>query len=131
MVLGYVDLAITGTLEYERYKGVYVGPWWKLEDVPEGHHVWKRAVLHRTLGRGAEHWGHLYLVIRYETHESLSWFSKDFRGRQTPALPPESLVLRRGEQTAELAVRSTDPSQSQRLEEFAREVTERFRRQMD
>lgn len=131
MVLGYVDLAITGTLEYERYRGVYVGPWWKLENVPEGMYVWKRAVLHRTPGRGAEHWGHLYLIVRYETRESFSWFSRDLRGRTSPVTASESLVLRKGEQTAELATRSTDPAQLDHLNQFAREVSERFRRQMD
>jgi hypothetical protein len=131
MVLGYVDLAISGTLEYERYKGVYLGPWWKLENVPDGMHVWKRAVLHRTVGRGAEHWGHLFLIVRYETREMLSWFSKDLRGRQSPAFPSESIVLRRGDQTAELATRPTATAEAGRLDEFAREVSERFRRQMD
>ncbi len=131
MVLGYVDLAITGTLEYERYRGVYVGPWWKLEDVPEGMYVWKRAVLHRTPGRGAEHWGHLYLIVRYATREPFSWFTRDLRGRRTSAAPTENLVLRKGEQTAELAIRTSDPAQQGHLHEFAREISERFLRQMD
>jgi hypothetical protein len=131
MVLGYVDLAITGTLDYERYRGVYVGPWWILENVPEGVHAWKRAVLRRVPGHGAEHWGHLYLIVRYSDRESLSWFTRDWRGRRAPKPPTANLVLRKGEVNAELALRSSDPAQSAHLEEFAREISERFRRQMD
>jgi hypothetical protein len=134
LVLGYIDLAIRGVLEYERYAQVYLSPWWALEGLPEGTKAWKRAVLERIPLRGAKHWGHLYLVVADERTEG--WL---FRLLRSPALgglpdarPDEVHVrLREGVQMAELVLHPTRPEDRTRLESFGQEVEIRFRRQMD
>ncbi len=45
--------------------GVYLGPPWELPVQPltESGRGWKLAALQRIAGRGAEHWGHIYVVV--------------------------------------------------------------------
>jgi hypothetical protein len=45
--------------------GVYAGPWWDLAPTGPGAASpgWKRAILRRWPGGGAEHWGHLFLIL--------------------------------------------------------------------
>ncbi len=45
--------------------GVYLGPPWELpvRPVTESGQGWKLAALQRVSGRGAEHWGHIYVVV--------------------------------------------------------------------
>ena len=134
MMLGYLDLAIRGTLEYERYAHVYLSPWWELPDVPDGARAWKRAVLERIPLRGAEHWGHLYLVVRDAPGRTsrLSIFGRTWDGNAVAEAPGEQrLSLRRGHQLAELIVHPSHMERADKLKSFAAEVEERFRRQMD
>ena len=44
---------------------VYTGPAWEIPNPKASSpaRVWKIAVLQRRVGRGAEHWGHLWLVL--------------------------------------------------------------------
>jgi hypothetical protein len=134
LVLGYIDLAIRGVLDYERYAQVYLSPWWAVEDLPVGTTAWKRAVLERVPLKGALHWGHLYLVVSDVRPEG--WLSRLLR---TPALggaashrPDEIHVrIRDGVQQAELLLHPTRADRAAPLEAFAREVGVRFRRQMD
>ena len=134
MMLGYLDLAIRGTLEYERYAHVYLSPWWELPDVPEGSRAWKRAVLERIPLRGAEHWGHLYLLVRRAEDRSrrLSVFGRSWNGAVVAESPGEErFTLRRGEQVAELIAHPSRPERAEQLRAFASELEQRFRRQMD
>ncbi|MCI4340521.1 MAG: hypothetical protein L3K06_06830 [Thermoplasmata archaeon] len=134
LVLGYLDLAIRGVLEYERYHQVYVSPWWSVEDVPQETSVWKRAVLERVPLRGALHWGHLYLVVApaASSPSRLRLFRGAAIGPAVAERPDEQrLSLREGAQLAELVVHPTKPDRAERLVAFGREVEVRFRRQMD
>lgn len=134
MMLGYLDLAIRGTLEYERYAHVYLSPWWELPEVPEGSRAWKRAVLERIPLKGAEHWGHLYLVVRRSEDRParLSIFGRTWNGTVVGEAPGEErFALRRGEQLAELIVHPSRADRAERLRVFASELEQRFRRQMD
>lgn len=134
MMLGYLDLALRGTLEYERYSHLYLSPWWELPEVPEGARAWKRAVLERIPLRGAEHWGHLYLVVRMDTSSRprFSILGRSWDGRVVAEAPGEyRLSIRRGAQTAEIVVHPSSPERAEKVRSFAHEVEERFRRQMD
>lgn len=134
MMLGYLDLALRGTLEYERYARVYLSPWWELPEVPEGTRAWKRAVLERIPLRGAEHWGHLYLVVRMDatSRPRFSILGRSWDGRVIAEAPGETRIsIRHGAQTAEIVVHPSHPDRAERVRGFAHEVEERFRRQMD
>jgi hypothetical protein len=134
MVLGYVDLAIRGVLEYERYAHVYLSPWWALDDLPDGTNAWKRAVLERVPLKGARHWGHLYLVVSDVPSErgGFRLFRSPPLGGPVEARPGEVHVpLREGVQRAELVLHPTYSAEAAALEAFGREVEVRFRRQMD
>jgi hypothetical protein len=59
------DRAAAETAGVPPFEAVYTGPAW-LVDTPvesRGTKAWKIAVLERRAGRGAEHWGHLFLVL--------------------------------------------------------------------
>ena len=134
LVLGYLDLAIRGVLEYERYHQVYLSPWWAVEDVPQGTSVWKRAVLERVTSGGALHWGHLYLVVSDapRTVSRFRLFRTPATGIGVATRPDElRLPLREGVQNAELILHPSRPERSDQLGAFGREVEVRFRRQMD
>lgn len=132
LVLGYVDLAITGALDYPRYSSIYLGPWWPVEDVPDGAHVWKRSVLERVPSRGARHWGHLFLVVRRTDLPRFSIFRRNWRGERIVDAPEAHRVsLRSGVQPAELVVQPSGPAWLQPLRQLAEEISERYHRQMD
>ena len=134
LMLGYLDLSIRGVQAYERYARVYLSPWWPLPDLPETVLGWKRAVLERIPMRGAEHWGHLYLLVHppQRPRTRLSILSRAVTGATVGHRPGESrITLRRGLQVAELWMRPTREDRASALREFGREVAERFRRQMD
>jgi len=134
LVLGYVDLALRGVLEYERYARVYLSPWWAVEDLPEGTIAWKRAVLERVPLKGALHWGHLFLVVS-DVHAETSRFrllrSPALGGALAPRSNEIRVPLREGVQRAELVLHPTRPDRAEPLGAFGREVEVRFRRQMD
>ena len=132
LVLGYVDLAITGALDYARYSGVYFGPWWPVEDVPDGAHAWKRSVLERVPHQGARHWGHLYLIVRRTDLPRVSLFRRDWRGKKVVDAPEDLRIpLRSGIQPAELVVQPSGPDRVEPLRTLAVEISERYHRQMD
>ncbi len=130
-LLGYVDLAIRGTLEYERFDRVYLGPWWDLPTGSPELRGWKRAVLRRVLAAGAEHWGHLFLVVNDSlTARPLTW-SEDRTLAGAEREPPSSLQLRAAAPEIRMYYRPTGEAHAEALASFAREIGERFRRQMD
>ncbi len=55
------EAACSTVLRDPAFAGVYVSPLWDLP-APEGILAWKRSVLCRQPGGGAEPWGHLFLV---------------------------------------------------------------------
>ena len=55
------EVACSTVLRDPLFEGVYLSPLWDLP-APEGILAWKRSVLRRRPGGGAEPWGHLFLV---------------------------------------------------------------------
>lgn len=60
-----VDTALDRALAVAEMEGVYLSPWWPIDPSEPGGALlgWKRSILRREPGRGAVHWGHLYLMI--------------------------------------------------------------------
>jgi hypothetical protein len=61
-----IDGALARALLAPELRGVYLSPWWPLGPI-EGAGAaagFKRSILRREPGRGAVHWGHLYLLVR-------------------------------------------------------------------
>jgi hypothetical protein len=60
-----LDAALERALAAPELAGVYLSPWWPLVPVQGDEPVagWKRSVLQRVPGRGAVHWGHLFLLV--------------------------------------------------------------------
>ncbi len=57
-----LDRILELAVQESSFDGVYFGPWWELSG-PGFVDGWKRAVLRRRPGGGADHWGHLFLVF--------------------------------------------------------------------
>ncbi len=131
-LLGYLDLAITGALEYERNQGVYLSPWWELpEPLKAPVRGWKRAVLRRNPHGGADHWGHMYLLChdgvgRAELEVEAAEFTGARKARELEEIP-----LRVGHPQVLLFLRPTYADTRQELRRFAQDVVDRFRIQLD
>jgi hypothetical protein len=133
MILGYLDLAITGVLDYSKFAGVYLGPWWDLGDLVamDGVQVWKRAVLRRIPNAGAQHWGHLYLVTaRTYARVELTPETLGFTGKPSK-FPMARVQLREGDPQAVLFVRPSRNDSEANLSSFVREIVDRFVYQRD
>jgi hypothetical protein len=65
-----LDSALERVLRDPVFEGVYLGPWWDLPaaEAPAAISGWKRAVLRRVMNQGAEHWGHLFLLVSSESN---------------------------------------------------------------
>ena len=88
-----LDAAIERTLGAPELTGVYLSPWWPLgpsgsAGPPAG---WKRSILQRVPGRGAVHWGHLYLLVHREAR--LAEPAGMSAGSGTPSGPPIEIEL--------------------------------------
>jgi hypothetical protein len=59
------DQAAAATAGTAPFEAVYPGPSWPVKTPPGAGHarVWKMAVLERRAGGGAEHWGHVFVVV--------------------------------------------------------------------
>ncbi|HEV2448898.1 MAG TPA: hypothetical protein VGU43_00605 [Thermoplasmata archaeon] len=59
-----IDGLLERVLATPEMEGVYLSPWWPLESTGAAGEFagWKRSILRREPGRGAEHWGHLFLL---------------------------------------------------------------------
>jgi hypothetical protein len=133
MILGYLDLAIRGVLEYPRFSALYVGPWWDMSSSVDldGVEGWKRAVLRRIPHGGAQHWGHLFLIT------TRRWVKVDVDPERfglssaAPTQPTTSLELRAGDPHAVLIGRPSRAERANDLAEFMHEVVDRFIYQRD
>ncbi|MGA7860885.1 MAG: hypothetical protein WCB19_03400 [Thermoplasmata archaeon] len=58
-------IAASSTVGHPPYEAVYTGPVWESASPtgPGSARVWKIAVLERRASGGAEHWGHLFVVL--------------------------------------------------------------------
>ncbi|HZY70070.1 MAG TPA: hypothetical protein VFF67_03720 [Thermoplasmata archaeon] len=133
LILGYLDLAITGLLEYAMFQGVYLGPWWEIGEgeLPDGIQAWKRSVLRRVPQRGAQHWGHIFLVT------TRSWAKGEVEPDSFASsigaaeLALRQVPLRLGDPRAMLYARPTRPESAEHLDQFVRELVDRFIHQRD
>jgi hypothetical protein len=132
-LLGYLDLAITGVLDYSKYERVYLGPWWDLpsEKGTTYTRAWKRAVLRRIPAQGAQHWGHIYLVVRDGEGRLELRRERGVLGMKGPEAEVTELVLREGRPMLSLAYRPSTLEHSEELDSFARDIAARFERQLD
>lgn len=131
-LLGYLDLAITGALEYGRNQGIYLSPWWALPPpVRAPVRGWKRAVLRRNPHGGADHWGHFFLLY----YDNVGRAELDVEEMAYTRAPSRRAIheirLRVGRPVVTLLLRPTYDSTREELERFARDVVDRFRLQMD
>jgi hypothetical protein len=129
-LLGYIDLAFRGVQEYGAYRELVFGPWVELERPKSGVGLrqWTREVAeHRTLGP-VEPLG--TLRVRMDFREPRA------KRRKKPRSDAEErarhrVELRVGVPKMALFVDSPDEMRTQRLLGLAREVAERFKRQLD
>lgn len=129
-LLGYVDLAVRGVQEYGTYREIVLGPWTELERPRSGVGLrqWVREVAEqRTLGPVVPLGT---LRIRMDFREPRP------RRRRRPRPDAEErarhrVELRVGMPKMALIVDAADEPNVARLLGFAREVAERFRRQLD
>ncbi|MFZ1023900.1 MAG: hypothetical protein WAN87_07180 [Thermoplasmata archaeon] len=124
-----LDGALERSAQAPGFEGVYLGPWWDLpNDSPRPLLVgWKRAVLRRVAGGGAEHWGHLFLV--YSSVGQMAGLEPESDPRLRS--PRYGVVRRVGaiSNAVELLVRSSHPEGSPLLDRFADESLDRLRRE--
>lgn len=130
-LLGYFDLAITGALEYSRNQGIYLSPWWDLPSDTEDLRGWKRAVLRKDPHGGADHWGHIFLVVLEGRGTVTLAADHPVFGVSRSAQRPVEVPLRAGRPRVVLFLRPTYPSTKEALLEFGRDVVDRFRKQRD
>jgi hypothetical protein len=129
-LLGYVDLALRGVQEYETYRNVELGPWFEIER-PRGSvgvRQWHRAVQERRMFTGPNALGNLRVRMDFRDRPRS-------RRRRSHAESEEDgahqVDLRVGTPRVALFVTAPDEARTERLMGLAREVAERFRRQLD
>ncbi|MCI4321127.1 MAG: hypothetical protein L3K18_00195 [Thermoplasmata archaeon] len=129
-LLGYVDLALRGVQEYETYRNVELGPWFELER-PRGSvglRQWHRAVHERRRFTTPNALGELRVRMDFRDRSRP-------RRRRTPGEtdedPARFVDLRVGTPRVALFVTAPDDTRAERLMGLARDVAERFRRQLD
>jgi hypothetical protein len=128
-LLGYLDLAFRGAQEYETYRDLVLGPWLEVERRRGGfgHRQWRRTVDERDRFATLERLGSIRVKMDFRDAPGL------FRRRTTvePDDPTRVVEIRVGTPTVRLLVEAEDEGRAVRLLGLAREVAERFRRQLD
>ncbi|MFZ0892000.1 MAG: hypothetical protein WB778_02205 [Thermoplasmata archaeon] len=119
-----LDLALERISHLPAFDGVYLGPWWELPSLSHqlGMVGWKRAVLRRVAGGGAEHWGHLFLLYSAVGQTAGVEPESDPRVRS----PRYGAVRKVGEisKVATFLVRASHPDGSPLLDLFAEQSLE-------
>ena len=130
VLLGYLDLAFRGVQEYAAYHEFVLGPWLELER-PRGVvglRQWARDVQRRRMFATPEALGSIRVRMDFRDPPRP-------RRRRLPVDPddgsPRRVDLRVGTPRIALIVDSPDEERAARLLGLAREVAERFRRQLD
>jgi hypothetical protein len=129
-LLGYVDLALRGVQEYAAYREFEFGPWLEIER-PRGSiglRQWYRQVQERRMFTGPESLGTLRVRMEFRDRP------RSRRRRTSPDSdgdPTRCVELRVGTPRVALFVAAPDGPRAERLMGLAREVAERFRRQLD
>jgi hypothetical protein len=129
-LLGYVDLALRGVQEYAAYREFELGPWLEIER-PRGSvglRQWYRQVQERRMFTGPETLGSLRVRMDFSDRPRSRRRRSSSDGDEDPARRVE---LRVGTPRIALFVTAPDEARAERLMGLAREVAERFRRQLD
>jgi hypothetical protein len=130
-LLGYLSLAVHGTLEYPRYARYYVGPWVEPAVRPESDEVeyWTKTVA-RHLAYSAEmRIGSMAAVLSDGAVEP-RWILDRLGDTDPNADPPRRVIVRTRLPRVDLIL-TPEPGCAIDLFEFAHEVMERFNRQLD
>jgi hypothetical protein len=132
-LLGYLDLAIAGTLEYPRFQGLYLTPWRSLPLAEVGLAVrgWVRTVYYRPPLAEPQCVGRLLLMAALGLGDPMSWLTVLPEDGVVEADGSSRIELRVGDPRVFLFLLAKEPLGRTRLELFAKDVSERFRRQMD
>ncbi len=121
--------ALAEVLRDAEYEGVYLGPWWSSPSsraAGEPHRTWKRAVLRRR-SRGAEHWGHLFL-IEGTVAPRVEVISDRTLGPGRGALqPPSVFAVQEGPVRASLVARASSGADAGALERLAQQILARIK----
>jgi hypothetical protein len=129
-LLGYIDLAFRGTQEYAAYQDLVLGPWEEIERPRAGWGLrqWRRTVEDRRALGPTDLLGSILIRMDFRDRTKP-------RRKRSPAVPKRDpsriVVLRVGTPRVLLAVEADDAANAERLLGLAREVRERFRRQLD
>jgi hypothetical protein len=129
-LLGYLDLAFRGTLEYSTYRELVLGPWLEVERRRGGFGLrqWRRTVHERAMFTAPEHLGSIR--VRMDFRDPPGLLRRRAPGPD-PVDPSRQVELRVGTPKISLIVDAVDEGRAVRLLGLAREVAERFRRQLD
>lgn len=137
---GVLDPAVVGSVK-ERFEascagacassdlpGVYVAPLWDLalEGGAPSLQGWKRAVLRRIEGAGAEHWGHIFLIVSARPGAISIRPNSDVPVPSNVPLDAVGRVLEVGPPSVVLFVRPLHPGVEAHLTAFAGAVERQF-----
>lgn len=130
-LLGYLSLALHATLEYSRFSGYYVGPWFEQTELglEEQARAWTRSVVRRSSYSPELPVGELTAVLSDGPLEPLGTFGR--LGSEVPVEgPPRRVSVRQRLPRVDLVAQPSEGA-AYELHDFAREVGERFRRNLD
>jgi hypothetical protein len=130
-LLGYLSLAVYGTLEYPRYARYYVGPWVE-PAAPVGTNTveyWTKKVARHLAYSSEMAIGTIAAVISDGPVEP-TWIYRKLGDDDPTAEPPRRVTVRRRIPRVDLILRP-EPGCAEDLHAFAHEVSERFTRQLD
>jgi hypothetical protein len=129
-LLGYLDLAFRGTQEYATYRELVLGPWLEVERRRGGIGLrqWRRSVHEKTMFSAPESLGSIQVRMDFRDPPG---FLRRRAPNPDPVDPTRQVELRVGTPRISLIVDAPDEGRAVRLLGLAREVAERFRRQLD
>jgi hypothetical protein len=125
------DQACQAASAREEWAGVYLSPLWEVETAGDAANVraWKRSVLRRVPGAGAEPWGHAFLIVNGTgggiprvSEETLGRALGSASGPAVPLLP----ILWEGPPSVHLLFRPRTADTEERLRRFLGAVRSEF-----
>lgn len=124
------EAACEGALSDPDLQGAYLSPLWESEtsDATQAR-AWKRSVLRRVVGAGAEPWGHVFLVVLRDRDKGtgLKQLSEGIPSLRTASSePPTTVTLSEGPPRVLLLVRPRAPGTSNALQGFVHRVRASF-----
>ena len=130
-LLGYLSLALHSTLQYPKYLGFFVGPWIEPEGGPLEPlvRVWGRTVSRRSSYAPVAEMGRVLVVLSDgigEPRDTLRRLGVPDR----PTEPPTWIAVRTRTPRVDLVIEPASGCAFE-LHAFAREIGERFRRNLD